>query len=227
MHIAPIAFAICLASTTVLAEPSPSPKDKKPMTTVATYTVTYSAGPQWKPNEPMERQDLAGHMGYVKRLFAQHTLLAYGHLVTGQGFYVFAVPDARRLDAIIAADPGIDAGVLRVDRGAPWTLAMEQLGAPTKSRLYVVDYRPGPHWRSGRSLGEQPLDTHLKYVGAAYAEGRLLAGGVVDAHHGRYIVAAADRAAAEAWTKADPAVRDDVLRPEITEWTPFERQSVR
>jgi uncharacterized protein YciI len=207
-----------------LAAADPNPKERA-MQPIETYTVTYAAGPQWKPDQPMDKQDLTGHLEFVKTQLAHHALLANGHLATGQGFYVFAVSDAKALASLVAADPGVDAGVLQVDAVAPWTLVVERLGdVPTKP-IFVLDYRPGPSWRRGKQLTEQDLTKHLDYVKTAFASGALVAGGPVDAHHGRYLVAAADRAAAEAWVKSDPAVIAQTVRVEITPWNLFNHQS--
>jgi uncharacterized protein YciI len=193
-----------------------------------TYSVTYRGGPQWKANEPMEKQDLAGHMGYVQKLVEKGTLLANGHLADGRGFYVFAASNHADADVIVAADPGIQTGVLQVDAVAPWLLVMENLAAGAKTdALFVLNYRPGPKWKAGKPLLEQDVTQHLAYVGKAFGKGQLLAGGPVDAHQGRYVISAADMAAALAWVAADPAVKADTFRVEVVAWQTFNRQSAK
>jgi uncharacterized protein YciI len=55
----------------------------------------------------------------------------------------------------------------------------------------------------------------------------ILAGGPVDEHHGRYVIAAADDRAAAAWVDHDPAVNAGIFRADVTPWQVFNRQSVR
>jgi uncharacterized protein YciI len=203
------------------------PHQEHAMHPIETYTVTYSAGPQWKPDQPMEKQDLAGHLEFVKTQLDRHTLVANGHLTSGKGFYVFRMADPKALAALVAHDPGVDAGVLQIDVVEAWTLAFEKLDGPARGPLFVLDYRPGPKWRHGKSLVEQDLGKHLDYVASSLAAGTVLAGGPVDAHHGRYIVTAPDRAAVDAWVKHDPAVTAEVVRVEVTGWEVFNRRSPR
>jgi len=203
-------------------------KKMDPTMMTKAYTATYSAGPQWKPNLPPDKQDLGGHFGYVQKLFDEGTLLANGLLADGRGFYVFAVADAAVMDAILAGDPGIDSGVLKLDAAASWLLAFDNLSAgPKDAKLFVVNYRPGPSWRPRKPLSEQDLGSHMSYVTGALGQGTLLGGGPVDAHHGRYVISAADDRAAAAWVDADPAVASGVFRGEIVRWQTFNRQKAR
>jgi uncharacterized protein YciI len=208
-----------------LAAGDSHPAKEHAMHPIETYTVTYTVGPQWKPNQPMDKQDLAGHLAFVKTQFQRHAILASGRLASGKGFYVFGVADPKAIASLIAADPGIDAGVLVVDAVAPWTLLFEQLGDATHKPTFVLDYHPGPRWTRGKPLAEQDLAKHLDYVKSAFASRALVAGGPVDAHHGRYLLSLADRAGAEAWVKADPAVAAETVHVEITPWEVFDRQS--
>jgi uncharacterized protein YciI len=190
-----------------------------------TYTITYAAGPQWKPGVGPEQQDIGAHLAWVKTLFGDKRLLANGHLDNGRGFYVFDVGTPTDIDELVSSDPGIDSGVLQIDAVSPWTLVVDNLGADVHGHeLFVVNERPGPNWRAGKTLLEQDLQAHLAYVRQAFAAGTLIAGGPVDGHQGRYIVAAADRAAAERWVQTDPAVIAGVLHPEIIGWQAFNRQ---
>jgi uncharacterized protein YciI len=191
----------------------------------ATYTITYAGGPQWKPGLGPEQQDIGAHLAWVKTLFGDKRLLANGHLANGRGFYVFDVRTMTDIDKLVTSDPGIDSGVLQVEAAAPWTLVFDNLGADVHGQeLFVVNERPGRNWRAGKTLLEQDLQKHLAYVQAAFAAGTLLAGGPVDGHQGRYVVAGANQAAVERWVQADPAVLADILHPEILGWQVFNRQ---
>jgi hypothetical protein len=95
-----------------------------------------------------------------------------------------------QLDKLAASDPGIDTGVLQLEAASPWTLAFDNLAADVRGKaLFVVNERPGRHWQAGKALMEQPLSEQLAYVQKAFAEGTLIAGGPVDGHQGRYIIA--------------------------------------
>jgi uncharacterized protein YciI len=189
-----------------------------------TYTLTYSAGPQWKAGLAPDKQDLGPHFGWVKKLFDDKKLLANGHLSSGRGFYVFAVSTPAEIEKLAASDPGVDSGVLQIEAASPWTLVLDNLAADVRGKpLFVVNERPGRRWHTGKTLMEQPLTEHLAYVQKAFAEGTLLAGGPVDGHQGRYIIAAADQSAAERWTEADPAVAAGILHPEVIGWQAFNR----
>jgi uncharacterized protein len=195
---------------------------------IQTFTVTYRGGPQWKANLPMEKQDLAGHMGFVQKMFEKGTLVANGHLADGRGFYVFNATSHAEIDALVAADPGIQTGVLQVDAVAPWLLVMENFGAGEKTdALFVLNYRPGPKWKAEKPLLEQDVSAHLGSVSKAFAKGQLLAGGPVDTHQGRYVISAASLEAAQAFVAADPGVKADIFRTEIVAWTTFNRHSAK
>jgi uncharacterized protein YciI len=191
-----------------------------------TYTLTYAAGPLWKRGLPPDQQELGPHMGWVKQLFDSRRLVANGHLADGHGFYVFAVESAAEIAKIASSDPGIDSGVVQVEAAAPWALMFDNLAADVgKKELFVINYRPGRKWQPKKTLMGQDLAAHMGYVQRAFADGTLLAGGPVDDHQGRYIVAAANQAAVERWVNADPAVTSEVLHPETIAWQAFNRQS--
>ena len=191
----------------------------------ATYTITYAGGPQWKPGLGPEQQDIGAHLAWAKTLFGDKRLIANGHLANGRGFYLFDVRTPTEIDKLASSDPGIDSGVLQIEAVSPWTLVFDNLGADVHGReLFVVNERPGRNWRAGKTLLEQDLQEHLAYVQEGFEAGTVLAGGPVDGHQGRYIVAAADGAAAARWVQADPAVVADVLHPEVIGWQAFNRQ---
>jgi uncharacterized protein YciI len=222
----PLAAALLLAPTILAhAKGGRTMGPMNPTSARTTYTVTYTGGPQWKPGLGPEHQDIGAHLGWVSKLFAGKRLLANGHLANGHGFYVFDVRTAGDIEKVVAGDPGIDSGVLQLEAASPWTLVFDNLGADIGGQqLFVVNERPGPNWRAGKTLLEQDLQEHLTYVQKAFTGGTVIAGGPVDSHQGRYVIAAADLGAAERWVHADPAVSAQILHPEIIGWQAFNRQ---
>jgi uncharacterized protein YciI len=102
----------------------------------------------------------------------------------------------------------------------------ENLGADlTGKQTFVLDYRPGPKWATGKPLTEQNISGHMTYVQKAFQEGVLVAGGPVDAHHGRYVIAVADAKAAEAFIAKDPAVTSGIMKASMVHWQVFNHQA--
>src|SRR4051794_36056745 len=104
---------VAVATLAIASSAFADPHNKEPgMKPIETYTVTYAPGPQWKADQPMDKQDLGGHLEFVNTQYGRHALVAHGHLGTGKGFYVFALSDPKAVVALVATDPGVDAGVL-------------------------------------------------------------------------------------------------------------------
>src|SRR6201989_2052533 len=73
---------------------------------------------------------------------------------------------------------------------------------------YLVIYRPGPAWLTGKSVMEQPLKEHGKYMLNLYVRGAMkLAGPLTDNAGGAVLLEVANEAAAKAIVKNDPAVK--------------------
>ncbi|MBI2923023.1 MAG: hypothetical protein HYY18_18365 [Planctomycetes bacterium] len=90
--------------------------------------------------------------------------------------------------------------------------------AKPKARFALV-YGQGEKWVKGKSIYEQPLMEHGKYMGSLLKDGSmLLAGPFEDSTGGLAIVECADVKAAQAIVDADPAVKDKVLKAEVHEW---------
>ncbi len=90
----------------------------------------------------------------------------------------------------------------------------------------MLEARPGTAWQDGVPLLGQDLDAHLGNMTTLFVDGTLLAGGPVSDDEGRYVITAADQAAAEAVAAADPGVTAGVLSMTVRPWGPFARQSV-
>src|ERR1700750_1929831 len=78
----------------------------------------------------------------------------------------------------------------------------------TTKATYLVLYRPGPAWLTGKSVMEQPLKEHGKYMLNLYVRGAMkLAGPLTDNAGGAVLLEVANEAAAKAIVKNDPAVK--------------------
>lgn len=97
------AIAILPASSALAQEIASQP----PTPTAATILI-YEAGPSWKAGQPVSAQDLAPHLGYVSKAFAEGRVIAYGtedSQTVVRGYYVLR--GAGVADAFAADDPGL------------------------------------------------------------------------------------------------------------------------
>src|SRR5205085_6777973 len=73
---------------------------------------------------------------------------------------------------------------------------------------FLIIYRPGPAWLPERSVSEQPLKEHGKYMLGLYVKGSMkLAGPLTDNAGGAVVLAVADESEAKAIVTEDPAVK--------------------
>jgi uncharacterized protein YciI len=90
---------------------------------------------------------------------------------------------------------------------------------PAKSTFLVV-YRPGPSWVTGKSLSEQPLKEHGNYMLSLYTKGSLkFAGPFGDDAGGAVVLEVSSEAEARAIVAADPAVKSGIFLHEMHPWT--------
>jgi len=83
----------------------------------------------------------------------------------------------------------------------------------------LVIYRPGPGWLAGKSVFEQPLKEHGKYMRALYMKGSMkLAGPLTDNAGGAVLLVVANESEAKALVMDDPAVKSGVFVYEIHPW---------
>ncbi|WP_129792921.1 YciI family protein [Sphingosinicella sp. CPCC 101087] len=93
--------------------------------------------------------------------------------------------------------------------------------AATASELFVVIYRPGPAWQTGRPMNEQGLLPHGRYMRGLLDAGSLFAGGgFVGSDGGMAVLRAADLEAARAMVSVDPAVTSGIFVAEVEHWRP-------
>ncbi|MGH9577915.1 MAG: YciI family protein [Terriglobales bacterium] len=192
-----------------------------------THTVSYAAGPNWIAGQPPEKQDLGEHFAYVERLFKSGMLLANGPTMDDFiGFYVYRTADAQEAASLVANDPAVKKGVLKLVDTATWEIMMDNLDAPVEGRkLYVVNYLPGPNWETGKAFQKQSkFEPTCGYLGAQFEQGQVLAAGPVSDERSRIIIAAADDNAAKDFMSRDPGVAAGQFKVEVKPWQAFNRQ---
>jgi uncharacterized protein YciI len=84
---------------------------------------------------------------------------------------------------------------------------------------YLIIYRPGPAWLTGKSVTEQPLKEHGKYMLSLYIKGSMrLAGPLTDNAGGAVLLDVSDEAEAKAMVANDPAVKSGIFVYEMHPW---------
>jgi uncharacterized protein YciI len=90
---------------------------------------------------------------------------------------------------------------------------------PTAKSTFLVVYKPGPKWLTGKPLAEQPLREHGRYMLSLYSKGDLkIAGPFTDDSGGAVVLNVADEAAAKSIVMNDPAVVTGVFVYELHPW---------
>lgn len=88
--------------------------------------------------------------------------------------------------------------------------------ATEPSRQYLVLIKHGPKWIPGKSVSEQPLLKHGRYLKELMDKGSLqLAGPFLDDSGGFILLNAADDAEARRITEHDPGVLDQIIETEV------------
>jgi uncharacterized protein YciI len=84
---------------------------------------------------------------------------------------------------------------------------------------FLVIYRPGPTWLTGKSISEQPLKEHGKYMLSLYVKGSMkFAGPFTDNAGGGVVLEVPDESQAKAIVAEDPAVKSGVFICEMHPW---------
>jgi uncharacterized protein YciI len=95
----------------------------------------------------------------------------------------------------------------------------EAVSSTATKATYLVIYRPGPGWLTGKSVMEQPLKEHGKYMLSLYTKGRMkLAGPLTDNAGGAVLLDVSDEAEARTIVANDPAVRSGIFVYEMHPW---------
>jgi uncharacterized protein YciI len=91
---------------------------------------------------------------------------------------------------------------------------------PTVAKsTFLIIYRPGPAWLVGKSVSEQPLKEHGKYMLSLYVKGSMkLAGPLTDNAGGAVVLEVADQSEAKAIVAEDPAVKSGIFVYEMHPW---------
>ncbi|HEY3744249.1 MAG TPA: YciI family protein [Bryobacteraceae bacterium] len=91
--------------------------------------------------------------------------------------------------------------------------------APPAKVTVLLIYRPGPSWIAGKSLAQQPLAEHGRYMLSLYSKGFLKkAGPFSDGAGGAVILEVPNFEAALAIADADPAVKSGIFVHELHPW---------
>jgi uncharacterized protein YciI len=99
------------------------------------------------------------------------------------------------------------------------SIAAENESHQEGKATYLVIYRPGPAWLVGKSISEQPLKEHGKYMLSLYIKGSMkLAGPLTDDAGGAVLLAVADESEAKTIVTADPAVKSGIFVYEMHPW---------
>lgn len=87
---------------------------------------------------------------------------------------------------------------------------------------YAFLYTPGPNWLKGKPVTDQPLEEHLAYMKALYAQGVLLIGGPLMDHTGGLVVINAHNdEEAQRLLNADPAIQSKICLGTAHCWSPL------
>jgi uncharacterized protein YciI len=102
---------------------------------------------------------------------------------------------------------------------SPSIAAMDEPKQQETKITHLVIYQPGPGWLAGKSVLEQPLKEHGKYMLSLYMKGSMkLAGPLTDNAGGAVLLAVANESEAKALVTDDPAVKSGVLVYEMHPW---------
>jgi uncharacterized protein len=86
-------------------------------------------------------------------------------------------------------------------------------------KAFVIIYRPGPAWREGKPIQEQPIKAHFEYMHQLNQEGKIISGGPFADNTGGLLLLEADNTdeVITIMTK-DPAVANKVFVGEVHQW---------
>jgi len=191
-------------------------------------------GPAWTPAHSARTDSIqAGHMANIGRRFQEGSLQGAGPMMDGgdlRGIFIFSVDSVAQAQPLVATDPAIASGRLRVDFH-PWmTFAgvsddyrrRHTAGQPDSmvQKVFVI-LRKG----AGSALkpdAEAKLQrAHLENNLQLVKEGKVvLVGPLLDDvdERGIFVMETADTAEARRWCNTDPKVRAGRLRAEIHPW---------
>ena len=99
---------------------------------------------------------------------------------------------------------------------------------PAAKQTFLVIYRPGPAWPTGKPVSQLPLKEHGNYMLSLFKQGRMKqAGPLTDDAGGAVVLEVSDQAEAEAIVAADPAVKSGLFTREMHPWAPVQWEKFR
>jgi len=109
------ASMLCMGTPAAHAQPASAPAVADAPAPVAEarvlFALIYRPGPNWRQGKPFREQiAIKEHFAYVKGLFANGQLFSGGGLGDDHGLVLFHARDQAEANAILAADPMVQAG---------------------------------------------------------------------------------------------------------------------
>lgn len=191
-------------------------------------------GPAWTPERTPRTDSIqVEHLANIGRMFEEGVLVGAGPFEGGgdlRGLFLFRADTTFDLEALVARDPAISNGRLRLELMpfvAPRGIGEEYRAAASAGRpdsMIVVTWvflRRGPNWTSNATPQvRKVLEKHRDYAAQLRADGRLpfMAGIEGTGDLRGVLVFRADTAEARRLTSLDPAFRSGRFRAEIHRW---------
>jgi uncharacterized protein YciI len=174
----------------------------------------------------------AAHLEYLRKLNAERKNLLYGPYTDGGdpvGLAVFDVPDAEAARTLMASDPYVKSGALRIEV-KPWMGPKGWFKAPPvddptqpgalEPFIFGILVR-GPNRSQPQAEAEEIQKGHLAYMDSLYREGKLpMAGPFFEDGDWRGVVVYRVKTVEDARELAagDPAVKAGRLKIEVRPW---------
>ena len=176
-------------------------------------------GDQWTPERNARTDSLqAGHMANMQRRYEEGWLVGAGPVLDPasslRGLFIFKADSVAQVIPLVATDPAIASGRLRIDLYSWWS-------------------RPGigEDYKRARRANPAMKDSMVRYVLGLVEPSRtkgesmfggtrmILSGTWLDERHRELVVFdTADTAQARSWASSDPRVRDGSVRVELRPW---------
>jgi uncharacterized protein YciI len=210
--------------------PPPPAVPKEQMMTYQMVLLRKSGAPE--PQGPEAEKAQAAHLAHLARLNAERKNLLYGPFTDGGdpvGLAVFDVPDAGTARTLMADDPHVKSGALKVEV-KPW---MGPKGwfqqPPTTDVMQPNALEPlifgvlmrGANRSQSQGEAEEIQKGHLAYMESLHKQGKLpMAGPFLEEGDWRGVVVYRVKTVEEARELAagDPAVKAGRLRIEVRPW---------
>jgi uncharacterized protein YciI len=127
---------LVLGSLACATAPAPKPAANAEYEMTTYYMGLLYRGEKWTPESTPETQKIQeGHMANIQRLASEGKLLLagpFGDDTDLRGIFVFKVASMEEAQALVATDPAVQAGRLRVELH-PWYSAKNIVVYPTQA----------------------------------------------------------------------------------------------